>query len=1031
MRCRQFSRATRRCALLLLLLAFFIVTEETIYVQRVLAKEATDTVSSTDDIALKAGEKGTPPEVGTGAPPVAVAPALRAAARQESNKEKEKEYAERRSKVYARVEFSSFVLQKSPLEDEFCIYDVQKEGTQEDEEGEKIGPVPLLKKREKTEREVLPSLKAYKTSVQEQLQQKRALEKKAKKATKSGENSSSSSSTTTTTTTAGEQPVVVVENTSEKDGTSENTSASGEEREDSTKLSTSVSDDATLSAEIPASSSSTTVSSAKKASDGDDMAANEKSHAEKKTDEKVQIENKKKTASSESLSESNRDKETATNSWGKHAVDVGIKKATDETELTRSASEKSEESQTSSSDVNAASSENGRNGEKDIDKRSGDDVHKKVADANENKDTDRQERNVNDAKEDGTVDDEDDEDDDDYDDDIANRIILPQSVTKEDREKYNLASIRNGAKVISSNEESKHASAMLSEDMDSYYISPCNAESKWVTVELSEEATLTQVIVADYEFHSSGMHEFEIWGTDGHHSDKDGWKKLATCEASRSREPQKFSIPANEWVRYVQLRFLTHFGSHHFCTVSLFRVHGKDAKETLREEMERLQEEVEEVEQLFRETDETEAEEAEAAVSSEEGENNNNDALDDSFSSDAAPADAADEIIRDEKFDDDDDADDDDVENNENATASLREGNEDLKMEKNPKSSSSKSSSQGESVDAAKYEKNKKGKEEEGNASRKDTSPPNDGRATGAAKSPHDARERSGTSTSSSPRAAATTATSSNATSTKEVPEAAAQTSEEENSNASSTVHMKSSSSLSNQTKSSDGGSSPTEGTTTSAAAAATAAAAAAASQPGGGAGKGSENVFRKLAQKVKDLELNQSVLDRYIESLNERYAGALDDLNKEIDEIAAVVTNSSNALNEAARRMEKSASKCDKETERQADRFTKSEHALMGALKEFENIRAQARRRENVILSFMFVILTGMIWNATGLGGGISSTLSKKRAIQREAREEEEAEEIVREQQQEQQQNNDLRRVHLSSPDFATHAFRENLFFD
>ena len=129
-------------------------------------------------------------------------------------------------------------------------------------------------------------------------------------------------------------------------------------------------------------------------------------------------------------------------------------------------------------------------------------------------------------------------------------------------------------------------------------------------------------------------------------------------------------------------------------------------------------------------------------------------------------------------------------------------------------------------------------------------------------------------------------------------------------------------------------------------------------------------SVFRKLAQKVKDLELNQSVLDRYIESLNERYAGALNDLNKEIDEIAAVVTNSSNALNEAARRMENSVSKCDKETERQTDRFTKSEHALMGAMKEFENSRAQARRRENVVLSFMFVILTGMVWNATGLRG-------------------------------------------------------------
>jgi len=253
----------------------------------------------------------------------------------------------------------------------------------------------------------------------------------------------------------------------------------------------------------------------------------------------------------------------------------------------------------------------------------------------------------------------------------------------------------------------------------------------------------------------------------------------------------------------------------------------------------------------------------------------------------------------------------------------------------------------------------------------------------------------------------------------------------DENSNASSTGQMKSlSSSLSNQTKSSEN-SLPSDGSAAAATAAA-AAAAVAASQPGGG-GKGSENVFRKLAQKVKDLELNQSVLDRYIESLNERYAGALNDLNKEIDEIAAVVTNSSNALNEAARRMENSVSKCDKETERQADRFTKSEHALMGAMKEFENSRAQARRRENVVLSFMFVILTGMVWNATGLRG--ISTF--KRASPRDVEEEVVAEEMAREsppphqQEQQQQQHNDLRRMHLSSPDFATHAFRENLFFE
>ena len=102
---------------------------------------------------------------------------------------------------------------------------------------------------------------------------------------------------------------------------------------------------------------------------------------------------------------------------------------------------------------------------------------------------------------------------------------------------------------------------------------------------------------------------------------------------------------------------------------------------------------------------------------------------------------------------------------------------------------------------------------------------------------------------------------------------------------------------------------------------------------------------------------------------------------------------------------------------------------------KEFENSRAQARRRENVILSFMFVILTGMVWNATGLRG--ISTF-KRASSPRDVEEEVVAEEMARESppphhhhQQQQQQHNDLRRVHLSSPDFATHAFRENLFFE
>jgi hypothetical protein len=73
--------------------------------------------------------------------------------------------------------------------------------------------------------------------VQEQLQQKRALEKKAKKATKSGENISSGGE---------QQPVVMVASNGEKDL---NSSTPGEEADESTKSGISVSDVATLAEE--------------------------------------------------------------------------------------------------------------------------------------------------------------------------------------------------------------------------------------------------------------------------------------------------------------------------------------------------------------------------------------------------------------------------------------------------------------------------------------------------------------------------------------------------------------------------------------------------------------------------------------------------------------------------------------------------------------------------------------------------------------------------------------------------------------
>jgi hypothetical protein len=135
-------------------------------------------------------------------------------------------------------------------------------------------------------------------------------------------------------------------------------------------------------------------------------------------------------------------------------------------------------------------------------------------------------------------------------------------------------------------------------------------------VELSEEAAVTALTLANYEFHSSGVREFEVWGTAGGHDEDDGWRRLARGKASGHRDAQTFVLPgAGAWSKFLQLRMTGHYGAYHYCTVSLLRVHGKDAQQTLKEEMEAINMEVREVEEILRDADEAEAEaEAEAEV---------------------------------------------------------------------------------------------------------------------------------------------------------------------------------------------------------------------------------------------------------------------------------------------------------------------------------------------------------------------------------------------------------------------------------
>ena len=184
----------------------------------------------------------------------------------------------------------------------------------------------------------------------------------------------------------------------------------------------------------------------------------------------------------------------------------------------------------------------------------------------------------------------------------------------------NYAAASNGAKIVSANPESKATAVnALKENRDSYYLSPCatsgtdpasgRPRNKWITVELSETVSVTAVTIANYEFHASAPRAFEVWGTAGPADVEEGYFLIMRAVANEAREPQTFEVSLDGkghalWSKHVRFAFASHYGAFHFCTLSLLRVHGKDATQTLKEEMEAIDAEAREVEEILRENDE-------------------------------------------------------------------------------------------------------------------------------------------------------------------------------------------------------------------------------------------------------------------------------------------------------------------------------------------------------------------------------------------------------------------------------------------
>ena len=152
------------------------------------------------------------------------------------------------------------------------------------------------------------------------------------------------------------------------------------------------------------------------------------------------------------------------------------------------------------------------------------------------------------------------------------------------KERFSYASFDAGATILKTHQGAKNSKAVLIENKDSYMLSECATENKFLIVELSEDIWIDTVVLANYEFFSSMIRTFRVSVSDRYPVKMEKWKDIGVYEARNSREIQAFLIENPQiWARYLRIEFLSHYGNEYYCPLSLLRVHGQRMLESWKE----------------------------------------------------------------------------------------------------------------------------------------------------------------------------------------------------------------------------------------------------------------------------------------------------------------------------------------------------------------------------------------------------------------------------------------------------------------
>jgi hypothetical protein len=150
--------------------------------------------------------------------------------------------------------------------------------------------------------------------------------------------------------------------------------------------------------------------------------------------------------------------------------------------------------------------------------------------------------------------------------------------------RYNYASFDCASRILSTNKGCKSASSILQSQKDSYLRNLCVYDDKHVVLELCQDIRIDTLAIANFEYFSSMVRDFQVSVSKKYPPNTGGWKLVGNFTAENSRREQVFQVTGTTmYARYVRLDFNTHHGNEYYCLLSVVRIYGKTMMEDFEE----------------------------------------------------------------------------------------------------------------------------------------------------------------------------------------------------------------------------------------------------------------------------------------------------------------------------------------------------------------------------------------------------------------------------------------------------------------